>query len=126
MLLVLDSGLFFFELLLFAEETGILFKFKSAADGLDMVLANFVEGSVEGVELEVVCVLAGRVEREEEHGGLGAAIEWRMDGFVGRGHQVRLVGRLVVQLLVLSKRVLEHILFFSQNLIEMTHFSMVI
>lgn len=85
-----------------------------------------MEWGVEGVELEVVCVLARRVEREEEDRGLGTAIEWRNDGFVGSRHQVRLVGRLVVQLLVLGKRVLEQILFFSQYLIEMTHFSMVI
>lgn len=93
--LFLDRVFLVFVFLLFTEQTLIFLEFKSSSDGLDLIFGKVPGECILLIEMKIISVLSGWVEWEEEHWGLGGAIERGMNLLDGRGHEIGLVGGLI-------------------------------
>jgi len=59
--------LFLFEFFLLAEQTLIFLEFQSSSNWLDMLFVIVSTIKILLIKMKIVCVLARRVERKEEH-----------------------------------------------------------
>ena len=113
LLLLLYWVLFLLKFLLFTEQTLIFLEFQSSSNWLDMLFVIVSAVKILLIKMKIVCVLAWRVERKEEHWCFWWAIEWWVHMFNCCWHQIWLVRWLIVKLLVFMKVLMDKTLSLS-------------